>query len=253
MNIIGNATYLLRFDDITPCMNWKVWDEVERIVLKYNIKAVIAVVPDNRDEHLNVDDLNPMFWDRVRFLQSQGWAVAQHGFQHRYVTSSSGLMGINNYSEFAGLSLAAQTEKLSKGLKIFEDNGVAVDLWVAPGHSFDNITLEALGKIGINVISDGFYFRPVFLKNLLFIPQTLWRFYDFAYGVFTICHHINGWTSHDLEEFERNLILYRERIVGLHELILASPVKRLGTIDYVFSLLFRHLLAIRSTFRRYFK
>ena len=66
------SRYLIRFDDICPTMNWSVWESVESILLKYHIKPILAVVPDNQDPQLVVDAPRPDFWEKVRQWQSYG-------------------------------------------------------------------------------------------------------------------------------------------------------------------------------------
>ena len=46
---------LLRFDDITPYMEPNKWERVLGIVQKYDIRPILGVVPDCRDEKLMVD------------------------------------------------------------------------------------------------------------------------------------------------------------------------------------------------------
>ncbi|NTW33617.1 MAG: DUF2334 domain-containing protein, partial [Bacteroidetes bacterium] len=38
---------------------------------------------------------------KMKELQKKGFLIALHGYQHRYVTENSGIMRINEYSEFA--------------------------------------------------------------------------------------------------------------------------------------------------------
>src|SRR5688572_15384620 len=44
---MNNPQYLLRFDDICPTMNWRVWAEIESVLIQREIKPLLAVVPDN--------------------------------------------------------------------------------------------------------------------------------------------------------------------------------------------------------------
>ena len=95
--------YLVRFDDICPTMNWSVWTQIEAELRQRNIKPILAVVPDNQDAKLRVDSPRSDFWDCVRGWQALGWTIGLHGYQHRYVTQQSGIVGLNARSEFAGL------------------------------------------------------------------------------------------------------------------------------------------------------
>ena len=56
------ARYLVRFDDICPTMNWRVWEQLEPLLQAHGVKPIMAVVPDNHDRHLVVDAPQPGFW-----------------------------------------------------------------------------------------------------------------------------------------------------------------------------------------------
>src|SRR6185312_5748489 len=103
---------------------------------------------------------NEAFWKRVRDWQARGWSIGLHGLRHQYVSAEAGLIGLNRRSEFAGLPAAEQHRKIEEGLAIFAANGVRADLFVAPGHSFDDATLDSLHRHGIRCISDGYFLNP---------------------------------------------------------------------------------------------
>jgi hypothetical protein len=44
--------FLLRFYDICPTMNWRIWLEVDGLLLERNIKPIIAVIPDDKNQAL---------------------------------------------------------------------------------------------------------------------------------------------------------------------------------------------------------
>src|SRR5579864_348716 len=135
---------LLRFDDICPTMNWAVWQELEAILSDAGVKPLVAVIPDNRDPAFHLAAPRRDFWDNVRLWQARGWTIGVHGYQHLYVTRSSGLLGINAASEFAGLPFQEQERKIRLALGIFRSEGIEPKVWVAPGHSFDTTTIRAL-------------------------------------------------------------------------------------------------------------
>src|ERR1700676_5179596 len=76
-----SVKFLLRFDDICPTMDWKIWNEVETILVEEGIKPILAVIPDNQDETLHDAEPNRHFWDRVRSWQTRGWTIGLHGYQ----------------------------------------------------------------------------------------------------------------------------------------------------------------------------
>ena len=89
----------VRMDDITPNMDWKKFLEFKMLLDKHGIRPLIGVVPDNRDENLNREAEHGKgrerketaeFWEYIRSLQSQGWVIAMHGYQHVYTQKKGG-------------------------------------------------------------------------------------------------------------------------------------------------------------------
>lgn len=241
------ARYLIRFDDICPGMNWTAWQQVEEIVREAGVRPLLAVVPDNRDPALNVAEPVTDFWDRVRGWQAMGWSIGLHGYQHRYVTHASGIIGRNRYSEFAGLARDEQKDKLSQGLQIFAGHGVRADAWIAPAHSFDETTVELLGELGIDTISDGYALSPYRCeRGMLWIPQQFGRFIGMPTGTWTVCLHVNSWTSKDVASFRAGVQRFSHRTVSLDELKRAFGQREKGFEDGVFHTLFRTLRSLRG-------
>lgn len=231
-----SAQYLVRFDDICPTMNWSIWERVESVLMRHNIKPILAVVPDNRDPMLMVDSVCAGFWERVRAWQATGWTIALHGYQHRYETDHPGLLGINIFSEFAGLSYAAQRAKLEQAVAVFKAQGVRVDGWVAPAHAFDATTVKVLLELGINVISDGFYSRPVKRLGALWIPQQMWRFRAMPFGVWTVCYHHNHLSESAFGQFEIDAARFSPVITSVDQVVSGYPFKPVGFLDAAMSL-----------------
>src|SRR5579859_2230485 len=153
-------TYLIRFDDICPTMDWGIWNRIEPTLMARQIRPILAVVPDNRDPGLVVGPSANDFWDRVRQWQARKWSIALHGYQHRYVNRNPGMLKLGNKSEFAGLASDQQETKLRAALEKLRLEGVRADAWIAPGHSFDETTVRILLQFGVRVISDGFSLYP---------------------------------------------------------------------------------------------
>jgi predicted deacetylase len=241
-----SAKYIVRFDDFCPTMNWSVWGKIETILQKYDVKPLIAVVPDNHDPKLQVDEPNQEFWDKVRAWQASGWGIAIHGYQHVYSLPNSGLMRINNYSEFAGLSETEQRDKLQKGLTIFAENGIKADAWIAPAHSFDKTTVKVLLDLDINIISDGYYHRPLKRFGAIWIPQQLWRFKAKDFGLWTVCLHHNAYSDNDIQSLEKSIAKYAADIISLDQAIENYESKEINLIDYAFENFWRNYLATKT-------
>ena|SRR2546426_977090 len=220
------ANYLLRFDDICPTMNWEVWREIEDVLVHADIRPILGVVPKNQDRELWFDEPRADFWPRVRSWQARGGTIGLHGFEHRYVTRESGLVGLNRRSEFAGVPAAEQEVKLRHAVDIFRSEQVRPEVWIAPAHSFDETTITILKGLDIGVISDGFYLSPHRDKNgMLWIPQQIWSFRARPFGLWTICYHHNSWTSADLADFKRGLSRYRPHITSFGEVMRSAAMR----------------------------
>ncbi len=240
-----SARYLLRFDDICPTLNWDVWEEVEKLLTERSLKPIVAVVPKNADPTLNVAPARSDFWSRARRWRELGWEVAMHGFEHRFVTDDPGILGLNRYSEFSGLSAEAQQDKLDQALKAFRAEGIEPRTWVAPAHSFDHTTVELLPKHGLTVISDGFGLYPRSEANgVIWVPQQLWRLRRMPIGVWTVCLHINRWRAADLSRFKSQLDLFRDQIVSMDD-VLATKFPDLGVVNSAFGRMYGALVSLK--------
>lgn len=191
----------IRMDDITPDMDWDKFNQIREIFEKYNICPLLGVVPDSKDELLTYNQPQEEFWEIIRSLEKQGWAIAQHGMNHCYTTDDSGVLGINSFSEFAGLSYEEQFAKLQIGKNILEENGIHSNIFMAPGHTYDKNTLKALRDCGFIAVTDGLSWKPYISEGLLFVPcrlQTLKK----LKGIDTLCLHSNLMTQGDIQELE---------------------------------------------------
>ncbi len=246
------AQYLIRIDDICPTMNWAVWQEVENVLVRWGIKPLLAVIPDNQDGFLKGSPPENAFWQHVRDWRDRGWSIGLHGYRHEYVTRDPGIMGINNYSEFAGLPEETQAAKLRKALQIFCRQGIQPDVWVAPAHSFDRTTLDLLREMGLRRISDGFFLFPnLDSTGMLWIPQQLWRFRAMPVGVWTVCLHINNWGPREILRFQRDVERYHRNIISLPDAITRFGDRRRDWRDKLFEVAYRQFQRIRSHYLRH--
>jgi hypothetical protein len=174
-----------------------------------------------------------------------------HGYQHVYSTKFSGLVGINRYSEFAGVPAGEQEEKLRRGLQILRSQGIEPKAWIAPAHSFDEATVKALVQLGINKLSDGFNLFPHTDRHgMLWIPQQLWRFRPLPFGIWTVCLHHNGWSQERIERFELDIARYRNRITTFDEVCRTYATRRQRWIDTVSNASLRAMLTAKLAVER---
>ena len=207
------AECMIRLDDITPDMDWGRFYRAKEIFDRYQICPLIGVVPDNQDGTLHKEESKEEFWDIIRALQREGWTVAQHGTFHCYETKDSGILGINPFSEFAGLSYEEQLKKLQAGKQILEENGIRTDIFMAPGHTYDKNTLKALQECGFSVITDGLSSKPYMDGGILCIPCRLGGLKK-PKGIDTVCLHTNLMNDQDMTELEAFCKINQEVIVS---------------------------------------
>ena len=198
----------IRLDDITPDMDWAKFNRFKALLDKYDIKPLIGVVPDNKDEKLSIDEKRGDFWEYVKELREQGWVIAMHGLNHLYTTKNAGLFPIGGKSEFAGLPLMQQDDMIRQGRKILEENGITTDIFMAPSHSFDKNTLTALKRNGFHVITDGFGIVPFKYLDMTFYPIAIKRsdsISDTRDGMVTFVYHANTMEDKDFKKLEELL------------------------------------------------
>jgi predicted deacetylase len=214
--------YIIRLDDACPTMNWQKWNKIFNILDNYDIKPVIAVIPNNEDESMKIDKYNNNFWNEVRNWKNKNYYIAMHGYNHKYISKNGGLIPMNNQSEFAGVDIKIQKEKIKKGWKIFKENEIIPNIWVAPSHTFDRNTLKILKEeTDIKIISDGIAYYPYNKDGFFWIPQQLWWYEEKKEGVWTICLHPNNMNDKQIRNLEvvikKNLKKFKVNLTELYE------------------------------------
>ena len=116
-----------------------------------------------------------------------------HGYTHlMHATQEPPLLPFYRRSEFAGLTLEEQGAKIRASWLRFVANGVEPEVWVAPAHSFDLLTLQALRReTPIRMISDGVAWDTYHEHDFNWIPQQLWSLAERPSGLWTVCLHPN--------------------------------------------------------------
>jgi catechol 2,3-dioxygenase-like lactoylglutathione lyase family enzyme len=240
---------ILRFDDLCPTMKWTVWDSIEEVLDRHGVHPIVAIVPDNRDPKLVVEPENRDFWNRARRWQEKGWLIGQHGYTHVYDSTEAGLVPWWRQSEFAGHPPELQRRRLREGQQALEAEGLHPTVWVAPSHSFDAATLDAVRDLGIRIVSDGVGRHPtVDERGLIWIPAPPWR-PALPGGTWTRCVHPNQLRSAD--ELDRFCRAHRARLLGsgftLDELLAdASPR---GSSDALYEGLYWKVFGLRRRLR----
>ena len=86
--ITENTGILIRLDDIAENMNWDLMKRSELLFEKYQIKPVLGVIPNNKDNDLLSYPKKNDFWEKVREWKNKGWEISMHGSTHVYDTNS---------------------------------------------------------------------------------------------------------------------------------------------------------------------
>ena len=223
-----SARYLIRLDDACHGMNRAKWDSIEHVLDRHGIAPIVAVIPDNRDSALMIDERDEKFWHRVRAWDAKGWTIAMHGYTHvMHPTDSKLVLPYYKRSEFAGLSLAEQSGKIKASRRLFNEQGIEPKVWVAPAHCFDLVTLQAIhNETPIRVVSDGIALDTYYEHAFHWIPQQLWHLSRHWFGLWTVCLHPNSMTQESIAAFDRDLGgYYKDRVIGFGEVRMRPRAK----------------------------
>ena len=165
---------LIRFDDICPTMNWEQWGKAKFQLDKAGTTALLGIIPDCQDPDLQIDEPRPDFWEYIKELQNQGYAIAMHGYQHVFDINAEGIVTKKhpkmNHSEFAGHPYDVQYRKIKAGKEILLQHGIKTDVFFAPAHAYDDNTLKALAANEFKYVSDGKSCKPYKRNGIICLP-----------------------------------------------------------------------------------
>lgn len=232
----------VRLDDITSDMDWKCFFRFKDLLDRYQIKPLIGIVPDNCDKNLmgkdeTVDNVpedggretnHTDFWKYVKDLEDDGWVIAMHGYRHVYSTDKGGIFPLNNFSEFAGKSYEEQLSMLQCGKKIFEEKGIAAEIFMAPAHSYDRNTLRALKETGFKAVTDGFGYAPYCYYGINFYPISfrLSSTFKRKSGYSTMVVHPGTVSEEELKKYERYFQNRNVQWINYADYLKQMPVQR---------------------------
>lgn len=204
--------YLMRLDDASEHMNLNNWLRMERILDKYGVIPIFGIIPANQDPDLLKFDEVTNFWQLMIEWQDKGWTPALHGYSHVFETNEGGINPVNKRSEFAGVALERQREKIRDGYRILKDKGISASIFFAPAHTFDENTLVALkDESPIRVISDTIANDIYYKEEVYFIPQQSGHCRKLPFKTVTFCYHPNIMNDVDFEKLEEFLNVYKNR------------------------------------------
>jgi len=244
--------FLIRFDDIHPCMNWEKFTIVKKHLESNHLNCILGVIPDNKDKTIAKGSEKENFFRILSSYQMFGDTIAQHGYQHLYETRDGGILNINQKSEFAGLDYSQQLEKLKNGKSILKAYGIWEPVFMAPAHSYDRTTLKCLSELGFKYITDGHALFPFEHDNLIFIPQLFARPSRFIPGLQTICLHTDTMNESDIRSIIKFISDNRDKISRLDNAM--KKYKKNREISKIINLISKktitHAMRLRARIRR---
>ncbi len=233
--ILTPARYLLRFDDLCPTVHRERWQSWRALIAEFDLKPILAVVPENRDPALDVSPPDPDFWAEMRALEACGAAIGLHGYRHLCVSRGRSLVGLHRSTEFAGVPGKTQREWIAAGLRILRGHGLNPCIFVAPRHGFDAKTLGALRAEGIALLSDGFALRPFLQRGITWIPQQLWGPLEKPSGLWTICVHPNTASEEEMARLRAFLRDHSAQFLPVDRLLREIPPATLALSERVYA------------------
>ncbi len=222
------AQYLLRFDDLCPTMSRARWQPFLAIIERYGIRPILAVIPDNRDPQLELDEPDPEFWPRMRALETAGATIGLHGYRHLCQSRAPSLLPFHRATEFAGVPGDTQRQWIRAGLAILRGHGLSPSIWVAPRHGFDLVTLRVLREEGIALLSDGLARLPFVRHGLTWLPQQLWAPQQKTTGLWTILIHANTAPDSLIHTLDAFLKLHSAQFTSVDRVLAEDPPARLS-------------------------
>lgn len=214
--------YLIRLDDACPTMDAAKWQRMENILDRYGVRPMVGIIPHNEDPLQMIDAEDPDFWGKVSKWESKGWAIALHGYDHCYI-SNEGMKGLNplwERSEFAGVSLEKQKEKIREGVQILRSHNIDPKYFFAPSHTYDSNTLRALKEeSNIRVISDTIATKPYKYGEFAIIPQLGGHCSKMIiHGVWTFCLHPSTMKDNNFDSTERFFRANKDKFISFNDL-----------------------------------
>lgn len=230
------SKYIIRLDDACEKMDIEKWNRMENVLDKYGVKPLVGVIPNCQDKMMDSYAVDEKFWDKVKRWEKKGWEIALHGYNHVYCTEDGGINPVNKRSEFAGLSLEQQKQKIKNGVEIFRMHGITPKVFFAPSHTFDKNTLEALKiESDIRIISDTIANKPYSKYGMTFVPQQSGCVRQLPFDTVTFCYHPNMMTQEDFENLEGFLKINRRKFISFP---LVKTHRTLGIVDKILKRLY---------------
>ena len=213
--------YLLRVDDASEHWNKENWQRMHDLCRAYGINPIVAVIPNNEDPKLLKYPYDIGFNEKILNWIEEGWTPAMHGYNHVFVSGFSGMNPVNNRSEFAGIDLAVQKDKISKGIQLLHALEIYPKIFVAPAHTFDKNTLIALKEESdIRIISDTIAKDIYYDDDFYFIPQQSGEVREIKLPTVTFCYHPNNMSEKSFNKLEDFIVKHKNEMISFNDLVM---------------------------------
>ncbi len=215
---------IFRLDDVCPDMDYEKFARIRDIFIRTGIRPLMGVIPCNKDSklkdfrgdlHRHADE---EIWKEIQKLQNQhDWEIALHGYEHLYKTSNAGIMNLNSRSEFAGMPYEDQLSCIRSGLQLLTSKGLKCIAFMAPAHSFDEVTIKVLSDVGLPVITDGKGLFPYRYRDCVMMPVPYSIYKWLPFGIYTICIHPNIMKEEEFHSLEMFVKRHRNCVLSFSE------------------------------------
>jgi len=156
---VNRITVVFRYDDYSAKSDTTLELELFAAFATHNVPCAIAVIPyvcEGDCHNVAPQEVVPLDPRKAVILEHAVETglleVALHGYSHQTIRDKKH----GGYTEFRGLDLTCQREKLAEGKALLERMlDLEVTCFVPPWNSYDQDTIVALNELGFRVISAG--------------------------------------------------------------------------------------------------
>jgi peptidoglycan/xylan/chitin deacetylase (PgdA/CDA1 family) len=177
----GKVIVVFRYDDYSALSNTDFERNMINTFAEYRLPIMVGIIPYVCQDFHNprprdFRELAPLPPAKAALLKegirTGAVVLAQHGFSHQTVQNAGRSRG--GFSEFEGLDLGTQKEKIAAGEKLLEEMfGIPIKVFAPPWNSYDSVTVRVLESLGFGVISaDEFRRVGESPSGLKYLPAT---------------------------------------------------------------------------------
>lgn len=148
-----DSIVIFRNDDIQPWYETETMRSVDRVFIEEDVPVTLGVIPNpGGDLPLTDDEATCEYLGSLQSNHPGQFEMALHGYTHQSET------GFYDGSEFGGLPLDEQSERLIEGDRILGECVEPSQTFVPPMNTYDDETVRAVEESGYTTISGGTWF-----------------------------------------------------------------------------------------------